>query len=194
MDEGPFRMPRPADRSATNRPVATSHPVEEPKAVEEPKPVHRTTTAHRAPTHERSKKPFVVAVATLLALVIVVASVWALWPKSSTLSGIDGGKYQAVFFTNGQVYFGKLQAFSDDYLRLTDIYYLQTQATDEAVDPKNPQQTSTDQNSPTLIKLGDEIHGPEDEMIISRDQVLFYENLKSDGKVSQSIEKFKNPN
>ena len=156
--------------------------------------MHRTTTAHRAPTHERSKKPFVVAVATLLALVIVVASVWALWPKSSTLSGIDGGKYQAVFFTNGQVYFGKLQAFSDDYLRLTDIYYLQTQATDEAVDPKNPQQTSTDQNSPTLIKLGDEIHGPEDEMIISRDQVLFYENLKSDGKVSQSIEKFKNPN
>lgn len=44
-----------------------------------------------------------------------------------------------------------------------------------------------------LIKLGDEIHGPEDEMILSKDQVLFYENLKTDGKVAQSIEKYKKP-
>lgn len=28
-------------------------------------------------------------------------------------------------------------------------------------------------------------------MIISKDQVLFYENLKTDGKVTQSIKKFK---
>ena len=43
-------------------------------------------------------------------------------------------------------------------------------------------------------KLGQEIHGPEDEMIISKDHVLFYENLKSDGKVSQSIEQYKKAN
>ena len=38
-----------------------------------------------------------------------------------------------------------------------------------------------------LIKLGEEVHGPEDTMVINRDQMLFFENLKSDGKVTQLI-------
>jgi len=110
---------------------------------------------------------------------------------SAGTTGIDGGKYQAVFFANGQVYFGKLQVFNGGYLKLTDIYYLQSQSSG---DSSNPQATSKDQaagSNVQLIKLGDEIHGPEDEMIISKDQVLFYENLKADGKVAQSIKKFK---
>ena len=105
---------------------------------------------------------------------------------------IDSSKYQAVFFTNGQVYFGKLKNQGSDYLHLSDVYYLQTNADATS---ENPQQsTSTDQGNVQLIKLGDEIHGPEDEMIISKDQVLFYENLKTDGKVSQSIQEYKNSN
>ena len=38
-----------------------------------------------------------------------------------------------------------------------------------------------------LIKLGSEIHGPDDEMIINKDQVLFFENLKTDSTVAKSI-------
>ncbi len=45
-----------------------------------------------------------------------------------------------------------------------------------------------------LIKLGEEVHGPEDAMIINRDQVLFYENLKPGGKVSQLIQNYKSGN
>jgi ABC-type Zn uptake system ZnuABC Zn-binding protein ZnuA len=41
-----------------------------------------------------------------------------------------------------------------------------------------------------LIKLGSEVHGPEDAMMIAKAQVLFYENLKPDGKVAQSISKY----
>lgn len=76
-------------------------------------------------------------------------------------------------------------------MKLKDVYYLQTQKTDE--ESGNPQQTQSSTNSDglTLIKLGSEIHGPEDEMIVAKDQVLFYENLKKDGKVSQSIEQSK---
>lgn len=55
------------------------------------------------------------------------------------------------------------------------------------VDPKNPQKTTTDQRNVQLIKLGQEVHGPEDEMILSKDQVLFIENLKPDGKVAKTI-------
>ena len=93
------------------------------------------------------------------------------------------------------MYFGKLEQAGGAYMKLTDIYYLQSQqsvgANASDKDSKNPQQTSTDQNNVQLIKLGDEIHGPEDAMVISKDQVLFYENLKSDGKVAQSIDKYK---
>ena len=110
---------------------------------------------------------------------------WTLY-QTSTGSVIDNSEYQAVFFTNGQVYFGKLHTLNGSYMTLTDIYYLQANST--STDSKNPQQTSSQQTSNVqLVKLGNEVHGPVDEMVINKDQVLFFENLKKDGKVSQSI-------
>jgi len=127
-------------------------------------------------------------------IVIVIAVLgWFAWSATQNSgTAIESSKYQAVFFTNGQVYFGKLHLVNHEYMQLTDIYYLQTQ-TSGTTDSKNPQQTTNDQSNVQLIKLGDEVHGPEDKMIISKDQVLFYENLKTDGKVAQSIAKYKKP-
>jgi hypothetical protein len=126
------------------------------------------------------RKPFVIA-AILIVLAVASLAGWFCYQNSSA-AAIDTSKYQAVFFTNGQVYFGKLRMSGDGYMKLTDIFYLQS----TSQDPKNPQQTSSSSDV-QLIKLGDEIHGPVDEMVINKDQVLFFENLKSDGKVSQSI-------
>lgn len=197
MDEGPFRMPRQADRSASDEPPApVNRPAEQTKrAHEEPKPVHRTSTPHRTLDEKKPNKKLFIGIAAAIAVLVIGAIIFSIVAGASKSGmAIDSGKYQAVFFTNGQVYFGKLQQFNDDYMKLKDVYYLQTDASDQQSNSKNPQQSSTDQNSTKLIKLGEEIHGPEDEMIISKDQVLFYENLKTDGKVSKSIEKFKNPN
>ncbi|MBI4034361.1 hypothetical protein HY380_00515 [Candidatus Saccharibacteria bacterium] len=92
--------------------------------------------------------------------------------------------YQAVFLTNGQVYFGHLENASSQHPSLTDIYYLQS-------NPNNPQNTSQNQQSAqnqlTLVKLGNELHGPQDEMVLKADQILFWEDLKDDGKVVQAI-------
>ncbi len=94
--------------------------------------------------------------------------------------------YVAVFLTNGQVYFGKLKNPDADYVTLDDIYYLQ-------VGPQQGSATSaggastTPQQQISLVKLGNELHGPVDEMHISRAQVLFYEQLKSDGQVVKAI-------
>lgn len=111
--------------------------------------------------------------------------------QSSTSASINGGQYQAVFFTNGQVYFGKLQTLNGGYMKLTDIFYLQTQTAASST-TKNLQDTSNQTSSDVqLIKLGNEIHGPNDEMIINKDQILFFENLKKDGKVAESIAKYK---
>jgi hypothetical protein len=48
-----------------------------------------------------------------------------------------------------------------------------------------------------LTKLGcQQLHSPEDEMVINRTQIAFWENIKDDGKVVQAIKEFKkqNPN
>lgn len=189
MDEGPFRTPRPAERSVADQPVPIPPVDTEPKAKEEPKRVHRGNDSHRSMKVEKSKKPLIL---TIVAVVIVVLVGFGAWTLVSGLSSggtpIDSSKYQAVFFTNGQVYFGKLHKVDNEYMKLTDVFYLQAQETE--ADSKNPQKTSTEQNNVQLIKLGEEIHGPQDEMIISKDQVLFYENLKSDGKVSSTIEQY----
>ncbi|HET8669104.1 MAG TPA: hypothetical protein VFM05_00340, partial [Candidatus Saccharimonadales bacterium] len=54
-------------------------------------------------------------------------------------------------------------------------------------------------NQPTsfsLVKLGCELHGPLDQMVINREQVTFWENLGTEGKVTKAIEEWrsKNPN
>ena len=191
MDEGPFRASRPADRRTVSRSEPAYRQTEEPQQPrQEPQSADRAPSSHRnakvQKPSRRFKLPLILAVILLAAIISGLA-----WANSNKNAGtaIDTSKYQAVFFTNGQVYFGKLSTLNSDYLKLTDIYYLQTQAADGA--ESNPQQTSNEQSDVQLIKLGEEIHGPEDEMVLSRDQVLFYENIKADGKVGQSIEAYK---
>lgn len=131
----------------------------------------------------------------LIIAIIVVAALllvgWFAMLKGIGIGGgpIDSSKYQAVFFTNGQVYFGKLQTMSDGYLKLSDVFYLQTKTA--AANSDNLQSNTTKASDVELIKLGNEVHGPEDAMIVSRDQVLFFENLKKDGTVTKSIDKYK---
>lgn len=187
MENGPFRMPQPAQRNENeHHPAHHEKPAEESKPVkeakEEPKAVNRT---NRYLSENKSKRPLVAAIVVVIILLAAVAG-WWFWNNANSSTGIDTGKYQAVFFTNGQVYFGKLNSFNSDYLKLSDIFYIQA-----AQASTNPQKTSEDQSSNLqLIKLGNEIHGPQDQMIISKQQVLFYENLKSDSKVSTLIDQY----
>jgi hypothetical protein len=92
-------------------------------------------------------------------------------------------KWQAVFLSNGQVYFGHLSYERRMYI-LRDIYYLQA-----------PQDLQSLPTTPTaslnLVKLGEELHGPEDAMYIDRDKVMFWENLKDSSRVVEAIGRLK---
>lgn len=197
MDVGPIRGSRPTERRSAAAPATQTHrqPDDPQPAREEVKTVYRGP-APRQPEQKKGIMRFVWPIITGLLIIALLVTAWFAWlkPTSGSTLSIDNGKYQAVFFTNGQVYFGRLQALSSEYFKLTDIFYLQNQQT-TTQDPNNLQQTADkqnqDQSKVQLIKLGDEIHGPEDAMVISKDQVLFYENLKSDGKVAQSIAQYK---
>lgn len=160
----------------------------EQQAVVQPRSADPVSVGHHSDSaKKRQKKP----IKWIILGVILVLCALAALVGAKVLSGplVDKGKYQAVFLTNGQVYFGKLST-SGGYYTLKDVYYLQTTA--KATDSQNPQETTTssDTNSVQLIKLGSEVHGPQDKMTIERSQVLFFEDLKSDGKVAQSITKY----
>jgi hypothetical protein len=123
-----------------------------------------------------------------LAVVVLLLAGWFVLRPTGAAGSIDGDKVQAVFFTNGQVYFGKLHMVNDEYMKLTDIFYLQAKT---ATTKDSPQQTSGGSASDVqLIKLGQEIHGPEDAMVFNKSQILFFENLKKDGNVSSTIAKY----
>ena len=123
-------------------------------------------------------------------IVLIAAAGVYLFYQTNISPAINKNEYQAVFFTNGQVYFGKLQDINNDTMTLTDIFYLQAQP---ATKSSNPQPTSS-ASDVQLVKLGNEVHGPEDQMVINKSQILFFENLSKTGKVSDSITKYQQDN
>ncbi len=131
-------------------------------------------------------------VVVLLLLGLAGAILW--FTGGGALSSVDRGKYQAVFLTNGQVYFGKITGITADVVTLSDIYYLQQQTSVQNQDDKDKQAQA--QNQMSLAKLGKELHGPQDRMYIERSQVLFWENLKDaeNSQVVKTIEQEKQQN
>jgi hypothetical protein len=101
-------------------------------------------------------------------------------------------EWQAVFLNNGQVYFGKIVSIDDRVVVLSDIYYLQVinQPLQRSQEGGIQQPASPSDQRLTLIKLGNEIHGPRDEMIINRDHVIIIEDLKNDSRVVQAIDDY----
>ncbi len=98
--------------------------------------------------------------------------------------------YQAVFLSNGQVYFGKMSRSESQLPMLKDIYYLQvTQPPLQGSQQQGQQSQAQPQLS--LVKLGNELHGPVDEMVLNRDHILFWEDMKEDSKVVQAIKEYK---
>ncbi len=146
-----------------------------------------------------SAMPWVILAVVLL--VFVVAGVLfrdRLFPSNGTDTAMEDQQstsgYQAVFLSNGQVYFGKLSGMTASYSTLEDIYYLQVTTPPAADGSQLNQQQAAQQQQLSLVKLGQELHGPVDEMKINRDQILFYEDIKEDGRVMQAIREYqKNP-
>jgi len=89
--------------------------------------------------------------------------------------------WQAVFLTGGQVYYGKLVDTQGDFYKLQDVYYIRAVPAKE--DGQQPQLT--------LVKMGNELHGPEDMILLNKDHILYVENLRADGKVMKGIQEAK---
>lgn len=94
--------------------------------------------------------------------------------------------YQAIFLDNEQVYFGKVETTTTEFLKLNDIYYLKVNT------GLQEGETQGYQGDLSLVKLGEELHGPTDEMRVNLQHVLFIEELKDDSKIVQAIKEYSN--
>lgn len=116
------------------------------------------------------------------AIVIIIGGLLAgifLLPKGER---IDANGYQVVYMATGQAYFGKLQNTEGNYLVIDQPYTAQNVTPTTEAAPTN-QQAST-----TLLKVSQQAYGPQDSISLSKDQVLFWQNLRSDSKVAKAIE------
>lgn len=150
------------------------------------------------PRRARRWLPWTILVVVIIIVLAAIAFIFRskLFPSNAPVEKLSG--YQAVFLTNGQVYFGKISHVNSDYVQLVNIYYLQvntpagsTTGTDTSAAASAVNSTAANAATQlSLVKLGNELHGPADQMFISRDQILFYENLKADGQVAEAIAKY----
>ena len=127
---------------------------------------------------------------TLIAILVIIAGgLYLIKDKSLGSAAKLTGDWQAVFLSNGQVYFGKVQSVTSDTVYLKNIYYLQVvqQPLQRSQEGEEVPTVSGSEQRLTLIKLGNELHGPVDEMVINRFHVILMEDLKDDSRVVQAI-------
>jgi len=149
---------------------------------------------HRAPGGKSSVMPWAILLVVILAVLIgAVMFRDRIMPKNEpankegAVTETPSG-YQAVFLTNGQVYFGQLSGVNEQYMTLKDIYYIVLLPANLQGQPANAQA----QGQPTLRKLGKsgELHGPVDLMKINREQIIYYQEITEEGEVMKAIRKY----
>lgn len=92
--------------------------------------------------------------------------------------------YVAVYMENSKVYFGKMEGADSDEPKLTDVFTLN-------VNTSQGEGSDTPQTDFELVKMTDQFQSPTDLLVLSRNKILFWEPLKSDSRVVEAIEKYK---
>jgi hypothetical protein len=89
-----------------------------------------------------------------------------------TLPSIGHQRYQAVFLANGQTYFGRYYDRIGPYAKVVAPYYIQSEG-----------------ESSRIVRRGNELHGPEAEMLIPKSAILFVEDLAPTSPVGAFMSK-----
>jgi hypothetical protein len=126
-----------------------------------------------------------------LAVILLIALAGLFYLSSKVyFSTPEKSGIKAVFLTNGQVYFGRFEGKSKEFLKLEEVYYFQG----NSADAQAIADTSSDSEEPTpqlsdlkLVKQGSEVHGPNSDMQIVIENILFIQDLRSDSRVVEAI-------
>lgn len=106
--------------------------------------------------------------------------------------------FVAVYMENGKVYFGKIKDADSDEPKLTDVFLLNVKISEEpkrgSSEPEGKEATVEKPQLQTdfeLVRLTDQFQAPTDQLVLTRDKILFWEPLRADSKVVEAIKKYK---
>lgn len=116
-----------------------------------------------------NKKSLFLTALFLLVLAFILVKFWK--PSSG---------YKSVLLTDQTSYFGKLKNLNSDFAVLTDVFYVRAKA-------PNAKGTSPATSEFELVKLGGELHGPEDSIILNRKRIISIQDLKDDSPAVRAI-------
>lgn len=133
------------------------------------------------PNARNTKKWWVIAAVAAVVLIVGVVAAKVLIMRD----GPKSDRYQAVFLDNGQAFFGKLKNVSGEYLIVENAYRAQSQ---QLPQDATEAQKQANANNVSLIKVGKEVYGPENVVRIRAEQVVFWQNLEPNSKVSKAID------
>ncbi|HEV2251210.1 MAG TPA: hypothetical protein VGT60_11965 [Candidatus Limnocylindria bacterium] len=123
-----------------------------------------------------------VRAARLAAGIVVFALLFALvrwWDFA--LPSFGAARYQAVFLSNGQTYFGRYIDRIGPYVKIDGAYYIQQTPTATEDHPNSPPESK-------LTRRGTELlHQPLPFVLIPKTAILFVEDLRPDSAVAQFI-------
>lgn len=113
----------------------------------------------------------------VLLCAVIVGGAYMFMNEQKVLVKGDEGEYFAFFLTTGQVYFGQLADANDTYQKIINVHYLQAPVLEEGISLEDV----------TLIRLGNELHQPEDEIYLSKRQILLVQKLSDESRVLEAI-------
>lgn len=198
MDKGPFRGQGQENRHMPPVEVPVDQPQVERTTKEMPQTGYSSRKSYTQQAHQSPGKRVMLPIVILVVVAALGLAGWFMWSSTrGSAVGIDASKYQVVSLNDGQVYFGELSSADKDHMKLANVYYLQpiaSESADESSDSSDLQDASSTDNNFKLVKFTDIVYGPENEMIISRDQIVHYDNLSPEGKVAKAIEQYQSTN
>lgn len=115
----------------------------------------------------------------LLALVVFVGAFtyvewWDFVPPS-----LGVARYQAVFLSNGQTYFGHYVERLGPYAKIENAFYIQ----------QTPAANENEAPTSKIVRRGAELHEPEPFVLVPKSAILFVEDLRTDSSVAQFMDR-----
>jgi hypothetical protein len=92
---------------------------------------------------------------------------------------IGGARYQAVFLSNGQTYFGHYVDRLGPYAKIENAFYIQ----------QTPAANENEVASSKIVRRGNELHEPEPFVLLPKSAILFVEDLRADSSVAQFMDR-----
>jgi hypothetical protein len=121
---------------------------------------------------------------TLLRIVAIIVlagigyGIWLLSRPSDPFAGkVAKGRWQAVFLSDGRIYFGHLHPASSEFFELTEAYFVQ-----------QVQGAKGQQAGSQVRPISAQPEGPEDRVMLDRKFILQIENLRTDSEAVKAIE------